>query len=73
VFALSLRSVRRRSGRFLVTLLAAFLGATVVMTFHSMHGTAGDGVDPVSAGTLGPAAARRVLRTPAVSAVAAAA
>ncbi|WP_318215695.1 FtsX-like permease family protein [Streptomyces sp. SCL15-6] len=57
MFALSLRSVRRRPGRFLATLLSTFLGAAVVMTFHSMHDTAaGDGVDAVSADTLGLAA-----------------
>ncbi|MGV9291396.1 FtsX-like permease family protein [Streptomyces sp. NPDC003719] len=54
MFALSLRSVRRRPGRFLATLLSTFLGAAVVMTFNSMHDTAaGAGVDPVSADTLG--------------------
>ncbi|AKZ59757.1 putative transmembrane transport protein [Streptomyces ambofaciens ATCC 23877] len=58
MFVLALRSIRRRPGRFLATLLSAFLGAAVVMTFQSMHDTAGrDGVDPVSADTLGTAAA----------------
>ncbi|GAA4788915.1 FtsX-like permease family protein [Streptomyces ziwulingensis] len=54
MFVLSLRSVRHRPGRFLATLLSAFLGAVVVMAFNSMHDTAaGEGVDPVSARTLG--------------------
>ncbi|MYW64012.1 FtsX-like permease family protein [Streptomyces sp. SID8379] len=54
---LSLRSVRQRPGRFLATLLSAFLGATIIMTFNSMHDTAaGDGVDKVSADTLTTAA-----------------
>ncbi|MFE5394008.1 FtsX-like permease family protein [Streptomyces sp. NPDC056568] len=54
---LALRSIRRRPGRFLATLLSAFLGAAIVMAFQSMHDTAGqDGVDPVSADTLGTAA-----------------
>ncbi|MFI8304765.1 FtsX-like permease family protein [Streptomyces sp. NPDC085927] len=57
MFVLAMRSVRQRPGRFLATLLAAFLGAAVIMTFNSMHDTAGqDGVDPVSSGTLGLAA-----------------
>jgi putative ABC transport system permease protein len=57
MLVLALRSVRHRPGRFLATLLSAFLGAAVVMTFTSMHDTAaGDGVDSVSAGTLGTAA-----------------
>ncbi|WP_406466792.1 ABC transporter permease [Streptomyces hirsutus] len=57
MFVLAVRSVRQRPGRFLATLLASFLGAAVIMTFHSMHDTAGqDGVDPVSSGTLGLAA-----------------
>ncbi|MFF8097169.1 FtsX-like permease family protein [Streptomyces sp. NPDC016675] len=57
MFVLALRSIRRRPGRFLATLLSAFLGAVIIMTFHSMHDTAGqDGVDPVSADTLGTAA-----------------
>ncbi|MGW2296714.1 FtsX-like permease family protein [Streptomyces violaceorubidus] len=57
MFVLALRSIRRRPGRFLATLLSAFLGAAVVMTFNSMHDTAGQGgVDPVSSETLGTAA-----------------
>ncbi|MBT2410412.1 FtsX-like permease family protein [Streptomyces sp. ISL-12] len=52
--ALAVRSVRHRPGRFLATLLSAFLGAGVVMTFNSLHDTAaGDHVDAVSAETLG--------------------
>ncbi|MGP2437778.1 FtsX-like permease family protein [Streptomyces sp. JW3] len=54
MWALAMRSVRHRPGRFLATLLSAFLGAGVVMTFNSLHDTAaGDGVDAVSADTLG--------------------
>ncbi|MFF2522631.1 ABC transporter permease [Streptomyces liangshanensis] len=53
MFALALRSVRQRPGRFLATLLSAFLGAVVVMTFGSLQDTAGaPGVDAVSAETL---------------------
>lgn len=54
---LSLRSIRHRPGRFLATLLSAFLGAAVIMTFNSMHDTAAqDGVDSTSAETLSTAA-----------------
>ncbi|MYS53314.1 ABC transporter permease, partial [Streptomyces sp. SID6013] len=57
MFVLALRSIRRRPGRFLATLLSAFLGAGIIMTFNSMHDTAGQaGVDPVSSETLGTAA-----------------
>ncbi|MFI7500669.1 FtsX-like permease family protein [Streptomyces sp. NPDC049687] len=57
MFSLALCSVRLRPGRFLATLLAAFLGATIVMAFNSMHDTAGaPGVDDVSAESLGLAA-----------------
>ncbi|NUS87582.1 MAG: ABC transporter permease, partial [Streptomyces sp.] len=57
MFALALRSIRRRPGRFLATLLSAFLGAAIIMTFHSMHDTAaGSGVDSVSSNTLTTAA-----------------
>ncbi|CAM5305322.1 transporter [Streptomyces pilosus] len=53
MFVLALRSVRRRPGRFLATLLSAFLGAAIVMTFQSLHDTAGrPGVDAVSSETL---------------------
>lgn len=52
-----MRSIRQRPGRFLATLLSAFLGAAVIMTFNSMHDTAGQpGVDPVSSETLSTAA-----------------
>lgn len=48
-----MRSVRQRPGRFLATLLSAFLGAAVVMTFGSLHDTAArPGVDAVSRETL---------------------
>ncbi|ONK12637.1 ABC transporter permease [Streptomyces sp. MP131-18] len=53
MFSLAFRSVRQRPGRFVGTLLAAFLGATVTMTFNSMHDTAGAaGVDDRSAESL---------------------
>lgn len=38
---LAVRSVRQRPGQFASTLLAAFLGAAVIMTFNSLHDTAG--------------------------------
>ncbi|MFI2376829.1 FtsX-like permease family protein [Streptomyces sp. NPDC018964] len=57
MFVLAMRSIRHRPGRFLATLLSAFLGAAIIMMFHSMHDTAGQpGVDPVSSDTLGTAA-----------------
>ncbi|MEV7083101.1 FtsX-like permease family protein [Streptomyces sp. NPDC093516] len=57
MFVLAMRSIRQRPGRFLATLLSAFLGAAIIMTFHSMHDTAGQpGVDPVSSETLSTAA-----------------
>ncbi|GGW93582.1 transporter [Streptomyces malachitofuscus] len=57
MFVLAMRSVRQRPGRFLATLLSAFLGAAIIMTFNSMHDTAGEpGVDAVSSETLGTAA-----------------
>ncbi|NGO15466.1 FtsX-like permease family protein [Streptomyces sp. HC44] len=57
MFALALRSIRQRPGRFTATLLSAFLGAAIIMTFNSMHDTAGaKGVDSTSAETLSTAA-----------------
>ncbi|MEV0218544.1 ABC transporter permease [Streptomyces sp. NPDC050704] len=57
MFALAMRSIRQRPGRFAATLLSAFLGAAIIMTFNSMHDTAGAaGVDSVSAETLSTAA-----------------
>ncbi|MFF2512561.1 FtsX-like permease family protein [Streptomyces sp. NPDC058086] len=57
MFALALRSLRQRPGRATATLLSAFLGAAVVMTFNSLHDTAAQpGVDSVSAGSLSTAA-----------------
>src|SRR5882757_339040 len=57
MFVLAMRSVRQRPGRFLATLLSAFLGAAIIMTFNSMHDTAGaSGVDKVSSDTLTTAA-----------------
>ncbi|MFC8226779.1 FtsX-like permease family protein [Streptomyces sp. NPDC057287] len=46
---LAVRSIRKRPGRFLATLLSAFLGAVIIMTFSSLHDTAAaPGVDRVS-------------------------
>ena len=57
MFTLAMRSVRQRPGRFAATLLSAFLGATIIMTFNSMHDTAGaKGVDSDSSATLSTAA-----------------
>jgi putative ABC transport system permease protein len=57
VLALALRSLRQRPGRATATLLSAFLGAAVVMTFNSLHDTAArPGVDSVSAESLSTAA-----------------
>lgn len=57
MLALALRSIRQRPGRFTATLLSAFLGATIIMTFNSMHDTAGAKVvDTTSAETLSTAA-----------------
>ncbi|MFI6877236.1 FtsX-like permease family protein [Streptomyces sp. NPDC050400] len=57
MLGLAARSVRQRPGRFLATLLSAFLGAAIIMTFNSMHDTAGaSGVDKVSSDTLTTAA-----------------
>ncbi|CCK25518.1 transmembrane transport protein [Streptomyces davaonensis JCM 4913] len=57
MFLLAMRSIRQRPGRFLATLLAAFLGAAIIMTFNSLHDTASqDGVDSTSAETLTTAA-----------------
>ena len=53
MFVLAMRSIRQRPGRFLATLLAAFLGAAIIMTFNSLHDTAArPGIDSVSAETL---------------------
>jgi putative ABC transport system permease protein len=53
MFALAMRSVRQRPGRFLATLVAAFLGAAITMTFNSMHDTAGaTNIDHASSETL---------------------
>lgn len=57
MFALALRSIRKRPGRFTATLLSAFLGAAIIMTFNSLHDTAGQpGVDAQSAESLSTAA-----------------
>ncbi|MGW7255293.1 FtsX-like permease family protein [Streptomyces sp. NPDC054834] len=56
MLTLAVKSVRHRPGRFLATLLAAFLGAAVVMVFASLHDTAAQpGIDRVSADSLGTA------------------
>ncbi len=53
MFVLAMRSIRQRPGRFLATLLAAFLGAAIIMTFNSLQDTANQhGIDSVSADTL---------------------
>ncbi|WP_328500174.1 FtsX-like permease family protein [Streptomyces sp. NBC_00457] len=53
MFLLAMRSIRQRPGRFLATLLSAFLGAAIIMTFNSMHDTAGQpGIDSTSSETL---------------------
>ncbi|GGQ76043.1 FtsX-like permease family protein [Couchioplanes azureus] len=53
MLSLALSSVRHRPGRFAATLLAAFLGAAIIMLFNSLHDTAvGAGVDPASAESL---------------------
>jgi putative ABC transport system permease protein len=53
MFALAMRSVRQCPGRFLATLVAAFLGAAITMTFNSMHDTAGaTNIDHTSSETL---------------------
>ncbi|MDQ1065705.1 ABC transporter permease [Streptomyces canus] len=53
MFMLAMRSTGQRPGRFFATLLAAFLGAGIIMTFNSLYDTAGQpGVDPVSSDTL---------------------
>ncbi|WP_155054208.1 FtsX-like permease family protein [Streptomyces blattellae] len=53
MLVLALRSIRHRPGRFLATLLSAFLGAAVIMTFNSMHDTAGQpGIDSAGSETL---------------------
>lgn len=57
MLGLAMRSVRQRPGRFLATLLSAFLGAAIIMTFNSLHDTANaNDVDKVSADTLRTAA-----------------
>ncbi|MFE7169295.1 FtsX-like permease family protein [Streptomyces sp. NPDC057616] len=54
MLVLAMRSVRQRPGRFLATLLSAFLGAVVIMMFNSLQDTAGQArVDAVSRDTLG--------------------
>lgn len=53
MFVLAMRSIRQRPGRFAATLLSAFLGAAIIMTFNAMHDTAGGtGVDDVSSESL---------------------
>ncbi|RFU83044.1 ABC transporter permease, partial [Streptomyces triticagri] len=58
MFSLAMRSIGKRPGRFVATLLSSFLGATVIMVFNSLHDTAGaSGVDDVSSTSLTTAAA----------------
>lgn len=53
MFVLAMRSIRQRPGRFLATLLSAFLGAAIIMAFGSMHDTAArHGIDSASSETL---------------------
>ncbi|MFI6644981.1 FtsX-like permease family protein [Streptomyces sp. NPDC050504] len=53
MFTLALRSLAKRPGRALATLLSASLGAAIIMTFNSLFDTAGaPGVDDTSAETL---------------------
>ncbi|KDQ68772.1 FtsX-like permease family protein [Streptomyces sp. NTK 937] len=53
MFFLALRSVRQRPGRFAATLLSAFLGAVIIMTFSSLFDTAAaPGTDDASAESL---------------------
>ncbi|WP_461034196.1 FtsX-like permease family protein, partial [Streptomyces mayteni] len=50
---LAIRSVKKRPGRFIGTLLATFLGAAISMAFNSLHDTAAaTGIDDTSAETL---------------------
>src|SRR3954470_10745646 len=57
MLGLAARSVRQRPGRFLATLLCAFFGAAVIMTFNSLHDTAAaNSVDKTGADTLTTAA-----------------
>ncbi|MBO0514589.1 FtsX-like permease family protein [Streptomyces beijiangensis] len=57
MLTLAMRSIRLRPGRFAATLLSAFLGAAIIMTFNSLHDTAGGaGVDAVSSDSLSTAA-----------------
>ncbi|KIF69185.1 transporter [Streptomyces sp. AcH 505] len=53
MFALAMRSVRQRPGRFVATLIAALLGAVITMMFSSLLDTGGAaGVDSKSAEVL---------------------
>ncbi|MEE1939691.1 FtsX-like permease family protein [Streptomyces sp. TRM 70361] len=53
MFALAVRSVRKRPGRFFATLLATSLGATLIMTFGSLRDTADAAAVGAGAETLG--------------------
>ncbi|WP_026932515.1 FtsX-like permease family protein [Glycomyces tenuis] len=58
MLALSMRSVRRRPGRFTAMLLSATVGAAVIMAFNSLHDVAAaPGVDSASSEILTIAAA----------------
>ncbi|WP_433178518.1 FtsX-like permease family protein [Actinoallomurus sp. CA-150999] len=53
MFALALRSLRRRAGAFTATFLAIFLGATILMAFASLLDTSlGEGVSSANRETL---------------------
>ncbi|GIF51903.1 putative ABC transport system permease protein [Asanoa ferruginea] len=49
---LALRTLRHRTGGFLATFAATFLGATILMAFASLLDTAAAGVDPATRETL---------------------
>jgi len=49
---LALRTLRHRTGGFLATFAATFLGATILMAFGSLLDTAAAGVDPATEETL---------------------
>ncbi|MEV4996966.1 FtsX-like permease family protein [Streptomyces niveus] len=53
MFSLAIRSVAHRPGRLIATLLSAFLGSVIIMSFNSMHDTAaGKNIDGRSGDTL---------------------
>ncbi|WP_329377488.1 FtsX-like permease family protein [Streptomyces sp. NBC_01716] len=57
MFTLAMRSIVQRPGRLIATLLSAFLGSVIIMSFNSMHDTAGGAnIDDRSSETLTTAA-----------------